>query len=74
MSKRVLHLLLPAATGALFIVIWYAVVFSLSEEMRFLLPTPGEIIASFQTNGSALARAALSPPRGRCSASAWPSP
>ena len=64
MSKRVLHLLLPAATGALFIVIWYAVVFSLSEEMRFLLPTPGEIIAAFQTNGAALARATLNTAEG----------
>lgn len=64
MSKRVLHLLAPAATGALFIVIWYAAVFSLSEEMRFLLPTPGEIIAAFQNNGGALARAALNTAQG----------
>ena len=51
MSKRTLNILLPAITGALFVAIWYAVRFSMSEEMRFLLPTPGEIIASFQANG-----------------------
>ncbi len=64
MSKRTLNILLPAITGALFVAIWYAVRFSMSEEMRFLLPTPGEIIASFQANGTELGRAALNTAEG----------
>ncbi len=64
MSKRVLNILLPAATGVLFIAIWYAVHLSMSEDMRFLLPTPGDILGSFQTNGSDLARAALNTAEG----------
>ena len=64
MPKRLLHLLLPAATGALFIVIWYAIRFSMAEEMQFLLPTPGEILAAFRDNGDSLARAALNTTEG----------
>jgi len=64
MSKRVLHILLPALMGVLFIAIWYAIRFAMAEEMRFLLPTPGEIIATFQTNGADLLRAALNTAEG----------
>ena len=64
MSKRALNIFLPAATGVLFIVIWYAIRWSMDEEMRFLLPTPGEIIGAFQNNGAALARAALNTAEG----------
>lgn len=64
MSKRTLNLLLPAATGVLFIAIWYAVRFAMDEEMRFLLPTPGDIIGAFASNGHALARAALNTAEG----------
>ena len=64
MPKRLLHFLLPAATGALFIVIWYAIRFSMAEEMQFLLPTPGEILAAFRDNGDSLARAALNTTEG----------
>jgi NitT/TauT family transport system permease protein len=64
MSKRALNLLLPAATGVLFIAIWYATRWSMAEEMRFLLPTPGEIIVAFQNNGSSLGRAALNTAEG----------
>jgi len=64
MSHRVLRILLPAATGVLFIAIWYAVRFGMAEEMRFLLPAPGEILVTFRTNGEALARAALNTAEG----------
>ena len=64
MSKRALNILLPAATGALFIAIWYAVHLSLSEDMRFLLPTPGDILRSFQTNGVDLGHAAINTAEG----------
>ncbi|MEI7553396.1 MAG: ABC transporter permease subunit [Verrucomicrobiota bacterium] len=64
MPKRLLNVLLPAATGALFIVIWYAIRFSIGEEMQFLLPGPGEILAAFRDNGDSLARAALNTTEG----------
>ncbi len=64
MSKRLLNLLLPAATGVLFIAVWFAVRFSLSEDMQFLLPSPGEIIGAFRTNGADLAHAALNTAEG----------
>ena len=59
MSKRRQQILVPAVTGALFIAIWYAIRFSLDEEMRFLLPSPGEILSAFAANGRALAHASL---------------
>jgi NitT/TauT family transport system permease protein len=64
MSKRALHILLPAATGVLFLAIWYAVRFAMTEDMKFLLPTPGEIIATFQANGADLLRAAVNTAEG----------
>src|ERR1035437_3707766 len=64
MSKRLLNILLPAATGVLFIAIWYAVRCSMAEEMRFLRPTPGESIGAFQRNGADLGRAALNTGEG----------
>jgi len=64
MPRRLLNLLLPAVSGALFIAIWYAIRLSLLEEMRFLLPSPGEILLAFRDNGDALARAALNTTEG----------
>ena len=64
MSKRLLHILLPAATGALFIAIWYAIRFSIADEMSFLLPTPGEILAALRDNGPSLAHSALNTAEG----------
>ncbi|MDB6168930.1 MAG: binding-protein-dependent transport system inner rane component [Verrucomicrobia bacterium] len=64
MPKRLLHLLLPAFTGALFVAIWYAIRYAMSEEMRFLLPTPGEILAALHDNRDALGRAALNTTEG----------
>jgi NitT/TauT family transport system permease protein len=64
MPKRLLHLLLPATTGALFIAIWYAIRFTMAEEMQFLLPTPGEILTALHDNRDALGRAALNTTQG----------
>ena len=64
MSPRLLRLLLPAATGALVIAGWYGIHFWLGEEMRFLLPTPGQILGAFRDDGDALARAALNTTEG----------
>ncbi len=59
MNPRLLRTVLPAATGALVIAAWYGFHFWLDEEMRFLLPTPGQVLAAFRDNGDALSRAAL---------------
>ena len=59
MSTRVLRILLPAATGALVIAAWYGFHFWLDPEMRFLLPTPSQVLTAFHDNGEALSRAAL---------------
>jgi len=64
MPKRLTNILLPAAAGALFVAIWYAIRFSMAEEMQFLLPAPGEILAAFRENGDSLARAALNTTEG----------
>ncbi len=53
------HRLLPVLTGLLFIVIWYAVHFSLSTEERYLLPRPDAVIAAFRTEGDILWSATL---------------
>jgi NitT/TauT family transport system permease protein len=59
MRRRLLNLLLPVATGALMIAIWYALRHSLSEDMKFLLPTPDEIGAALRDNWHLLGQAAL---------------
>ncbi len=64
MNPRLKSILLPAAAGALFIAVWYAIRFAMAEEMQFLLPTPGEILGSFRENGDSLARAALNTTEG----------
>jgi NitT/TauT family transport system permease protein len=64
MSKNLLQFLLPAATGALVIATWYGVHFWLTDEMRFLLPAPNQILAAFHDNGDALSRAALNTTEG----------
>lgn len=64
MPRRVLNFILPALTGVLFIALWYGIHFWLSEDMRFLLPTPGEVLAAFKDNGEALAHATLNTTEG----------
>lgn len=64
MSRKLLHVVLPAATGALLIGIWYAICFLLSEDRKFLLPPPHKILEAFRENGSELARAAGNTARG----------
>ena len=64
MPRKLLQFLLPAATGTLFIAAWYAVCFSLSADNRFLLPTPGAVVAAFRGNFVTLARATLNTGEG----------
>jgi NitT/TauT family transport system permease protein len=64
MPRRAATILLPAATGALFIALWYAIHAFLSEDYRFLLPTPGAILAAFHDHAAALLRATLNTTEG----------
>jgi NitT/TauT family transport system permease protein len=63
-QRRTLSILLPAATGALFLALWYGWHFWLAEEMRFLLPTPGAILNAFRQNAAELGRATLNTTEG----------
>lgn len=64
MSRKLLHVLLPAATGALLIGVWYTICFFLSEDHKFLLPPPAKIIEAFRENGPELARSASNTAQG----------
>ncbi|HVU25039.1 MAG TPA: ABC transporter permease subunit [Opitutus sp.] len=64
MSRRALHVLLPAATGALGIALWYGIHAWLSADYRFLLPTPGAILGAFHDHAAVLARASLNTTEG----------
>ena len=64
MPRKLLNLLLPAATGVLFIATWYAVCFSLNDDNRFLLPTPGQILTALGDNGGTLIQATLNTTEG----------
>lgn len=57
MPRRLLHVFLPAVTGAAFIALWYGIHWWLSEDLRFLLPTPNAIIEALGENADALRRA-----------------
>ena len=64
MPRKFLHVFLPALTGALVIAAWYGLHFYLTDEKRFLLPTPGAVIQAARDNGDALGRAALNTSAG----------
>jgi NitT/TauT family transport system permease protein len=62
--RRARSILLPALTGAVFVAAWYALHFWLSEDQRFLLPTPGAILDAFRENAEPLRRAAFNTAKG----------
>ena len=64
MRRTLTNILLPAATGAVMIAIWYAIRHGLSEDFKFLLPTPGEIIEALDDNWETLGRAAFNTSQG----------
>jgi len=64
MRRHALNILLPAATGALVIALWYAIRHGLSEDFKFLLPTPDEIIAALRDNSETLGRAIFNTTKG----------
>jgi NitT/TauT family transport system permease protein len=62
--RRFLTILLPAFAGALFVAIWIFVRASLSDDFRFLLPAPTEVVAAFRDHGDELWRATLNTATG----------
>jgi NitT/TauT family transport system permease protein len=62
--RKFLKSLLPVATGVGVILLWYGVRALMSDEQRFLLPTPGEIIRAFSANGPTLWNAARNTMQG----------
>jgi NitT/TauT family transport system permease protein len=63
-ARRYLIFFLPALTGVLVLSAWYGAHFVLSEDMRFILPNPGQVILALRDNADSLARAALNTTRG----------
>ena len=64
MKRHLLNILLPVATGALMIVVWYGIRHGLSEDYKFLLPTPDEIVSALRDNSSILSRAIFNTTQG----------
>jgi len=64
MSRKFLNIVLPAATGALFIAIWYLVHFCLADDLKFLVPTPAAILRALVDQAPYLGRAALNTTEG----------
>lgn len=64
MSRRALNIFLPALAGALVLAAWYGIHAMLSEDLRFLLPTPAAVLDALRTQGDALARATLNTTKG----------
>ena len=62
--SKLLSIFLPALAGALFVAIWIFVRASLSEDFRFLLPAPAEVLAAFREHGDELWRASLNTAAG----------
>ena len=57
--RRMFQIALPVAAGVIFIGLWYAVHGWLSEDWRFLLPTPDAIFAALREHSTTLGRATV---------------
>jgi len=64
MNRRTLTLVLPVLTGGLLIAAWYALRLSLPAAQRFLLPSPGAVLAAFGEKGPQLWAATVSTATG----------
>jgi NitT/TauT family transport system permease protein len=64
MSRSALRLILPILSGAVFLGAWYGIHHGLSEDSRFLLPTPQAVIGALRENADALGRATLNTTEG----------
>jgi NitT/TauT family transport system permease protein len=63
-SRTLFKILLPAIAGAIVIAVWYGVHFYLTEDMRFLLPTPDAVVNAFAEHRDVLMRAAWNTSKG----------
>jgi NitT/TauT family transport system permease protein len=63
-ARPLLHRLLPALTGVLFIALWYLAHALLASERRFLLPPPHSVLIAFREHGPALWSAAMNTLQG----------
>ena len=64
MSRTLLKIFLPAATGAIVVAIWFGIHLGLSSDMRFLLPSPAAVLSAFSEHRETLARAAWNTSQG----------
>jgi NitT/TauT family transport system permease protein len=62
--RRSLRFVLPAATGLTFVALWFAVHAWLSDDLKFLLPTPGAVVSALRENAAVLGRATLNTTEG----------
>ena len=53
------RILLPLLAGGVFVGLWYAIHHWLSDDFKFLLPTPDAVLAAMRDNAPALGRATL---------------
>lgn len=63
-ARFALKVILPALTGVLLILTWYAIHHLLSEDRRFLLPPPDAIVAALREHAAYLGRAAVNTSQG----------
>lgn len=59
MPRRFLSYLLPPLIGAGMIGAWFAIHHALSDDQKFLLPTPADVVAALRDNADSLAHASL---------------
>lgn len=65
MKRPLLKILMPIATGALLLGLWYAArAWWVSPDKLFLLPAPGTIVDAFRSNADYLVRAAINTSKG----------
>ena len=64
MRRPLRRLLLPLATGLLFLGAWQGVHLSLSDDLRFLLPSPGAVVDAWGEHGALLLRATTNTAQG----------
>jgi NitT/TauT family transport system permease protein len=64
MKFRVLQVLLPAAVGVLLLLAWFWTHQALSDDQRFLLPGPDQVVSALYDNRATLVRATLNTVEG----------
>jgi NitT/TauT family transport system permease protein len=64
MNRKLLNFLLPFVTGALMILLWYARRASLEDDLKFLLPSPDQVLLALHENRDVLLRSATNTTKG----------